>query len=248
MATSKFEKIYTTIKNEVINGTYNDTMQLPTETELSQRFSVSRNTIRKAIQLLNEEGLVYSVKGRGVVILENMHVNRLFFDTRNFHGLNALSETLASEKIISKKTKIIDFKEVTIDDKLSQTIAFPLGERCYYIERVRIINNKAMLYDCNYFKKRIVKGLTKEIAIRSVYNYIEQELDFDVVASKTISTIKSATEKDYKFLDLEGNNCVGERIIFAYSDTGELFEHSISRYIPNEFSFVSFNQRNMEIK
>lgn len=46
-------------------------MMLPTELQLIERFSCSRNTVRRAISQLNTEGYVQSIKGKGVVVLEN---------------------------------------------------------------------------------------------------------------------------------------------------------------------------------
>ena len=50
---NKFRDIYDTLKNEINEGLYNDTMVLPTEMALIERFGTSRNTVRRAIQLLH---------------------------------------------------------------------------------------------------------------------------------------------------------------------------------------------------
>ncbi|MGO3609794.1 MAG: GntR family transcriptional regulator, partial [Enterococcus sp.] len=67
MAGAKFYPIYMKLKERIKNGEYEE--MLPTESVLTQEFNTSRNTIRRAILMLKEEGLVYSVKGRGVLIL-----------------------------------------------------------------------------------------------------------------------------------------------------------------------------------
>ena len=102
---NKFRDIYDTLKNEINEGLYNDTMVLPTEMALIERFGTSRNTVRRAIQLLNEDGLVYSVKGRGVVILERIEIDKKSFKVGNFQGLKALS----SDTEVEKKTIVQEF-------------------------------------------------------------------------------------------------------------------------------------------
>lgn len=42
--------------------------QLPTEAELSARFGVNRHTIRRAIEVLRQEGLVRVDRGRGMFV------------------------------------------------------------------------------------------------------------------------------------------------------------------------------------
>lgn len=235
---NKFEIIYKTLKKEIIDGIYNDTMKLPTEAVLVKRFDTSRNTIRRSIQCLNEDGLVYSVKGRGVVILENTRVDEMFFKMGNFQGLKALS----SYANVKTATKIRVFEELTVDEKLSKRISFPIGERVFHADRIRLINDRATMHDNSYFKKSIVKGLNKDIAKESIYNYINENLDFNIAASKTVTKVESANKIDSEVLDLGKNNCVGVVENAVYTDMGKLFEHTTIRYIPNEYAIVSFNQ------
>ncbi|WYJ88967.1 GntR family transcriptional regulator, trehalose operon transcriptional repressor [Enterococcus sp. 9E7_DIV0242] len=239
MAVNKFFDIYTQLKEEVREGIYNDTMLLPTELELVGRFKTSRNTIRRAIAQLNAEGLVYSVKGRGVVILETSKVDKVFFKTGNFHGLKELS----NYNEISTSSKLIDFKELTVSEELAKVISFHEGERIYKISRLRVINGASMMYDTSYFKKSILGPIDEKIAAGSIYEYIDQKLEFKIVASKSIMKVVSAKAADFENLDLGENNCVGEIENIAYTDNGRLFEHTFIRYIPNEYVMVSFAQR-----
>lgn len=119
---NKFRDIYDTLKNEINEGLYNDAMVLPTEMALIERFGTSRNTVRRAIQLLNEDGLVYSVKGRGVVILERIEIDKKSFKVGNFQGLKALS----ADTEVEKKTIVQEFHELTVDDSLAKKFHFRL--------------------------------------------------------------------------------------------------------------------------
>src|ERR1700735_4988828 len=53
------------IRDAIRNGEYADGRQLPTEEQLSASFSVSRQTVRRAMQDLVSEGIIYRVAGRG---------------------------------------------------------------------------------------------------------------------------------------------------------------------------------------
>lgn len=239
MSSNKFEFIYKSLRLEIEEGVYNDTMILPTEMELCKRFDTSRNTIRRAIQVLNDDGVVYSAKGRGVVILENTNIDKMYFKIGNFQGLKSLS----SNKYVKKDTKVQLFKEITVDEILAQKISFIEGERVYKIERTRFLNGKAMMFDTSYFKKSIIKNLTEDIVKGSIYDYIKQKLNLKIVASKSILKIDTACEKDYEYLHLDSNNCVGEMINVVFDDRGRLFEHTVVRYIPNEFALVTFDKQ-----
>lgn len=53
------------LRTALVEGRYGDSGQLPTEAELTLTHGVSRQTVRRAMQDLVSEGLVYRVPGRG---------------------------------------------------------------------------------------------------------------------------------------------------------------------------------------
>jgi DNA-binding GntR family transcriptional regulator len=53
------------LRDEIAAGAYRDGTRLPTESELVDRFGLSRQTVRRAFQDLVSEGAVYRVPGRG---------------------------------------------------------------------------------------------------------------------------------------------------------------------------------------
>lgn len=54
-----------TLRSEIRSGEYAGGRKLPTEEQLSASFSVSRQTVRRAMQDLVSEGIIYRVAGRG---------------------------------------------------------------------------------------------------------------------------------------------------------------------------------------
>lgn len=62
------QTIFETLKKELSEQVYKINALLPSEKDLSQRFKVSRVTVRNALNRLNEENLVYSQPGRGWIV------------------------------------------------------------------------------------------------------------------------------------------------------------------------------------
>ena len=60
--------IYNILYSDIINSVYEDGSRLPSETALAERYEVSRNTIRLALAILNEDGLIQKSQGRGTVV------------------------------------------------------------------------------------------------------------------------------------------------------------------------------------
>jgi len=60
--------VYNMLYAGIINGLYKDGDQLPSETALSETYSVSRHTVRLALAILNEDGLIQKSQGKGTVV------------------------------------------------------------------------------------------------------------------------------------------------------------------------------------
>jgi DNA-binding GntR family transcriptional regulator len=60
-----YRQLADTLRRQIEAGEYADGRQLPTELELQQEYSVSRHTVREALQQLTADGLIYRVPGRG---------------------------------------------------------------------------------------------------------------------------------------------------------------------------------------
>ena len=61
----KYRTLADQLREEIRGQEWKAGRRLPTEAELSERFSVSRQTVRRALQLLAEEGVVQSRQGSG---------------------------------------------------------------------------------------------------------------------------------------------------------------------------------------
>lgn len=63
-----YRQIYTALRGEIDNGAYRNGDRIPSEKELTGRFQVERNTVRKALQMLVDDGLVVKVPGYGTKV------------------------------------------------------------------------------------------------------------------------------------------------------------------------------------
>lgn len=68
---SKYVQIAALLRTKILEGTYQDTMRLPTEKELSEAYQVNRQTVRRALSILTQEGLIERHQGSGSYIKDN---------------------------------------------------------------------------------------------------------------------------------------------------------------------------------
>jgi GntR family transcriptional regulator len=58
------------LRVKILDGTYAPRESIPSITSLQQQTGLAVNTIRKGIDILEEEGLVHTVPGRGTFVVE----------------------------------------------------------------------------------------------------------------------------------------------------------------------------------
>ena len=82
-------------------------------------------------------------------------------------------------------------------------------------------------------------GLTREIAERSIYEYLEKTLHVTIVNSQRVMTVEKVTEIDEKYLELNLNdyNCLAVVTSHTFDSNGVMFEYTQSRHRPDYFRF-----------
>ena len=90
----------------------------------------------------------------------------------------------------------------------------------------------------NYFLKKEVPSLTKEIAKKSIYDYIENELNITISNSRRRVYAEDANKKDHKYLDLGKYNYLLVVSGQVFNNKGVMFEYTESRHKPDLVCFV----------
>ena len=238
MAAAKYHHIYEILRERIESEEYPRSSTLPSEHTLIEEFDCSRNTIRRAIGLLAENGYVQSLQGKGVnIIYQTKDQSELLFDE-----IESLKEAATRNKK-DYETKIICFAELTVDEHIHRRTTFPVGKEIYYIQRVRYFNGTALIIDHNYFLKDIVGELTPEIAQYSIYEYIEKTLGEKIVTTKRKMTVEHITQIDEKYMDMKDYNCLAVVSSWTYNGDGIIFEFTQSRHRPDKFAFYDQAQR-----
>lgn len=98
---SKYYELMEELKQRIIDGVYKPGEKLPSENELSSTYHVSRQTVRKAIEILTNAGYVYAEHGRGTFCSE------LVRHTKQSHNI-AVVTTYLSDYIFPRVIKGID--------------------------------------------------------------------------------------------------------------------------------------------
>ncbi len=238
MPAIKYDNILKSLRKKIESRKYGFGEMLPSEHKLIEIYDCSRNTVRRAIKELADEGYVQTVHGKGVVVLYRKQDQTLF----SIGGVESMKEA-ADRNGISLDTKVVHFSEITVDADLSLKTGFDEGCELYYVQRVRLLNGEAMIIDHNYFLKDVVKDLTVEIAESSVFDYMERVLGEVIMTTRRRYSVEKATKNDKKYLDLNGFDCLAVVENQTFNKDGIQFEYTVSRHRPDRFVFYQLSHR-----
>src|SRR4026207_2087907 len=66
-----YYQVQHTISQRIGRGEYAPGTQLPSESEFSRELGVSRVTVREALRVLAQEGILVKIQGRGTFVADN---------------------------------------------------------------------------------------------------------------------------------------------------------------------------------
>lgn len=78
-STPKHLEVYQRLREEISSGTYTPGQRMPTETELVERFGVSRPTVSRALGILEQEGHLVRRRGSGTYLKGRSTINSALF-------------------------------------------------------------------------------------------------------------------------------------------------------------------------
>jgi GntR family transcriptional regulator len=184
--TSLYEQIANTLRGEIGRGLYEPSGKLPSEAELSDRFTVSRVTVRLAIGKLAAEKLVERKQGKGTFatarrLQHPLDVLRGFYDSLARQGAAPQMELLCMD-------------ERDIPDGLQDVFAAGV-ESCIYLERLHRVDGEpvALAQTCMLPEARVISP--EQAASTPSYEMIESLPGWHIErADMSITAVAATTD------------------------------------------------------
>ncbi|MEB8088315.1 trehalose operon repressor [Staphylococcus pseudoxylosus] len=239
MTQKKFITIYETLRADIIESRISYGTQLPSEYELVETYDASRETVRKALNLLVRDGMIQKIRGKGSVVIYQGLTEFPFADLTSFRevqqGLGLQHET---------EVKVLERIHAGDVPRVKEALNVTQSTVLWHVIRTRKINDKVKIIDEDYLIEAIVPGLTLDIVKTSLYAYVENVLGLDISYSNKSITFEAFGELEYEmFGDVTPPYTATVRGIVHLKDTTK-FQYNISRHLATEFKFKDFSRRN----
>ena len=214
-ATPLYQQLVDSIKEQILSGKIKEGDKLMTEQEFSEAYNVSRITVRKAMEMLSDEGIVVKKQGIGTFVASKK-LNRVMESVLSFTESCERAGHKASAELISlewKKASVSVAKHLNVEE----------GEKVLCIRRIRSCDEWKVMLEENYFSKDYSYLLGEDLS-SSLYNILRSHGTIPMHAIKTVA-ICFPTKKEQEELEIpEGQP------LLLHHDTAMDEDHNVIHY------------------
>ena len=233
----KYDAIYQDLKEKIEAEIYATGSLLPSESALQDMYQASRDTVRKALRLLKDDGFIQSQKGKGSTV-----INRQEY-VFPVSGVVSYAE-LAAQFHLQTRTVVLTNHFATLPAKSFKDVD-PTVEvkQMRLLKRVRYLENEPDIIDIDYLDPKVVPPIPESVAKDSLYAYLEGPVGLTIAYATNEITVEAATEEDQRYLKIPPSAVVVVvRSCSSLTDTTK-FQYTESRHRADRFKFHDFARR-----
>ncbi len=227
------------IKQEIREKRLHIDDKIPSENELAQQFSVSRLTVRRALQTLEQENLIFRSQGLGAFIKAPISLKRMV-------NLNSFNEDL-SQAGITPSNDIIFEGLVLPPPHIRSLLGIEDQIKVLKIDRIRFGSARPFAFDKTWipaFYGQLI--VDSDLSKRSIFELLEKE--YDIIIEKGCQRFDAAIadEELASHLDVPVNTplLVIKRLI--YTNSGKILYYQ-QRYLRTDrFSYEMILERSSD--
>ncbi|MFZ2964861.1 MAG: GntR family transcriptional regulator [Rhodoglobus sp.] len=149
----------------VIDGGLAPHEKLPTERELADEFEISRLTVRRALDQLENEGVVYRVQGAGTFVSER-RVAKAF-------ELTSFSEDMEARGMVPGSLAVTA-QTIPAGARIGYALNLSPAEPVVHLQRVRTADSAPMCLENSYLPQHLVPDLASRLGDESLYHVLEK--------------------------------------------------------------------------
>ena len=130
---ARWRQVGDAIANEIRSGRFGPGSKLPAELDLAERFGVARQTVRRAIQQLQIDGVLRSEHGRGTFVTERLFEYRI-------SARKTFEENLVSSSLVPAR-RLLMMERRLADVTTAAALVVAPGDAVLYVETLGLADD-----------------------------------------------------------------------------------------------------------
>lgn len=132
--------------------------KIPTEAQLCEQFGASRPTMREALKLLEQDGVIRVEHGRGrfLTAAGTLHVDR---PITTFESITHMAGHFGYKL----DTKVLSVQEEEADPRITRLLRLSAGQTVIRLERLRLLGRDPVVYSVDYILREVIAARVFDI-------------------------------------------------------------------------------------
>jgi GntR family transcriptional regulator len=217
---------------QIESGQLEPGSRLPSERELCEMLSVQRDTVRQALSMLEDQGLVNRRHGSGTYIAEpriERDAGRLFPFTRAMQQAG-----------YRPGARVISMEKTLCNPAVANQLDLKVSSFVFFIQRLRTVNQEPVVLENAFIAADLFQDLDRfDLNLRSLYEVMETEYGSRVTQAHQSLEAVAATDFEAELLGLEkGAPLILERRL-TFDQLGRRVEFSKDLFRGDRFRFTT---------
>ncbi|HEX3989785.1 MAG TPA: phosphonate metabolism transcriptional regulator PhnF [Acetobacteraceae bacterium] len=218
-----WRQIVETLRQEIGGPDYPAGARLPTEAELSARFSVNRHTVRRALEELSRGGLIRVEQGRGSFVAEDVLDYTVGPRTRFTEWIHRHN--------MEPSGRVLQLREIAADSTIATALGIRPGARVVLLERLGLADDIPVSLARHYFPAGRLRGILQALAANPrITDALTTVGVDDYVRQVTKVTARAPTAPEVELLRMARNRPVLVTESVNVDRAGVVVEFSVGCY------------------
>jgi GntR family transcriptional regulator, N-acetylglucosamine utilization regulator len=217
-----YEIVMRSIQKQIETGVLHANDKIPSEKDLGIIYSVGRNTVRRAISELVNDGTLHSVPGVGTFVVDK----RVDKTTEYLFGFSQEMQLL-NKKVTSR---VLEAKLIPADSVLSRRLQIQLGAEVVFLYRLRIMDAEPIAIERAYLPHELCPGiLSYDFSTNSLYEILATVYDKRPDHAEQIIEASLATSEVSAMMGL-----IQPAVVFVFHRETHLATGQVIEYVDSE--------------
>jgi GntR family transcriptional regulator len=218
------------IESQIRSGIWQPGDQVPSESDLGEKFHVSRTTVRQALGELVNQGMLTRVQGKGTFVAHpriRQRLTRLTGFTEDFHT-----------RLMKPASQILREEKEPALSRVASALRIPEGTPVIVLERLRLANELPMAVEISHLREDFFPSFTaQEFPGGSLYTYLAEK--FNVIPTTAHQDMEAigCPQLQARLLGVPKNGPVLHIYRTTFDQAGRPFEQVESFYRGDRYVF-----------
>lgn len=209
--------------DQIRSGSLSPGGRLPTESAISKKYKLNRHTVRRAIESLAEEGMVYKIKGKGTFLAKTKIPYKVSKKTQ--------FTTSILQAGLQPDATLLDTYEIIAGEEFSKKLNIQPDAKVSVLEILRYADGIPFSHTSSFLSTQKFPGIhTLLNRSFSLYRLLEEHYGIETTRKSSAFEVSLPDDKDMEILEISPKTPLLVVKSLSESQDGEIVEYCLSKF------------------